>query len=150
MLHDLPLNHPIHVLGSDRDRLARWRDILKRACLGATIGRTKGDAIPFGNHLINRDPPIRKGSLKGANKAFERCSLRGQIVADKLVAMQFIEDGQVLLIDHLFIEAADGGLVLFAGHVTSSFVCVMTVGKRFLAICTIPTASTFLSIGYHR
>src|SRR5216684_8591040 len=47
MLHDLPLNQTIHVLGRDRDGLARWRDVLKLAGLGAVKGRTKGDGIPF-------------------------------------------------------------------------------------------------------
>src|SRR5258708_7649338 len=73
MLHDLSLNQTIHVLSRDRDGLARWRDVLKLVGLGAVKGRTKGDGIPFGNHLLNDDLPVRKGRVKAADKAFERC-----------------------------------------------------------------------------
>jgi hypothetical protein len=45
MLHDLPINQTIHVLGRDRDGLASWRDGLKLARLGAVKGRTKGDRL---------------------------------------------------------------------------------------------------------
>src|SRR6266699_5591975 len=107
MLHDLPLNYPIHVLGRDRDGLASWRDILKLARLGAVKGRTKGNGIPFGNHLLHGDLPVRKGRVKAADKAFEGYRVKGQIVADVMVAQQFLKDGQVLLVDHLVIETAD-------------------------------------------
>ncbi len=86
MLHHLPLNQTIHVLGRDRDGLASWRDVLKLARLGAVKGRAEGDGIPFGNHLINGYLPVRKGRVKDADKAFESCWVRGKIVADVMVA----------------------------------------------------------------
>jgi hypothetical protein len=113
MLHNLSLTQMIHVLGRDRDGLASWRDVLKLARLGAAKGPTKGDGIPFGNHLLNGDLPVRKGRMKAVDKVFELCRVRGQIVADIRGTEQFLNDGQLLLIDRLVIEAADGGFVVF-------------------------------------
>jgi hypothetical protein len=50
--------------------------------------------------------------VHAVDKALERGWVRRQIVADVVVAEQAIEGCQVVLVNHLLIEAADGGLVL--------------------------------------
>jgi hypothetical protein len=81
-----------------------------------TKRETSGDRLPFGDHLIDAEVSIREGSMEGTDKGFEtlatRRESRGKRVADVIGTRHLIEDGQVLLVDDLFIEAAVGGFVV--------------------------------------
>src|SRR5260370_20043862 len=100
--------------------LARWRNAQKIPRVCATKRETSGDGIPLGDHLIDAEVSIRQGCMESADKGFEtlaaRRESRGEREADVIGTCHLIDEGQALLVDDLFIEAAGGGVVFFCLH----------------------------------
>src|SRR5215470_9402159 len=67
MLHDFATLEASHIQRGDGDFLASWRDALKLTSVGAVKGQASGNCIAFGNHLIDSQVPVRKGSVKDAD-----------------------------------------------------------------------------------
>src|SRR5215510_14534006 len=96
MLHEFATLEANHVQCGDGHALLRWRDTLKFASVGAMKGQASGHSIPFSNHLVDGQVPVRKGSMKDADEDFEtfpaRRESRGEIMAEVIVTCHLVDD----------------------------------------------------------
>src|SRR5437588_983087 len=110
MLHQLAICVTGHIQCWYCHLLARGSNAQKIPRVCPTKRETSGDRVSLGDHLIDAEVSIREGSVKGADKGFETLATsrqsRGERVADVIGTRHLIDDGQVLLVDDLFIEAA--------------------------------------------